>query len=215
MLKLLTMSSININVKIRAYLNNRRQQLLNTIQVDEALLIELVNDLREQDLPALQAKNETELATNCSTYWTRADESLAGILFEYDNYLTENAEAVASLITFGDFRDWQVEPYGFGTYCTFAQKAQAADGIILSTVNPLAKIRITEKQLTNVSYYDLPGYSQLINAYMLTSFLVLHNAISEFIKTDSYKSLKRQQPFSFVIREHDNGSTYPLYVVHE
>lgn len=201
---------IDTNTKIRDYLSSRRTLSIQRLQQSDGHYQETLNTLLALDLAHCQAQNEAELMASCTEWWLLVEEPVDGILFEYDYYAGGTADAAAYGIPFGDFRADQVDPYGFGWHYDFAKGFEALPGARLHSLERLPESPSWSEQtyLADEKRYDL-----LTNAHKLTAFLVLHDALACFTRTDEFGRLKRRSPFCFVIQEHDNGDTYPLYVV--
>lgn len=61
--------------------------------------------------------------------------------------------------------------------------------------------------------FELEDIDSLIDAYKFNAFLIIHDALLEFIREDCFKKLNIRKDFQFYIAEHDCGEVYPLLVV--
>lgn len=196
---------MTINQRIRAYLENRRDEAVNTFTSPNLVFKSVYDQLQDVDTKKITGDFYQELIDNCLSKWLHSTKPINGMLFEYDYIFRLDGEAESHGIVFDGF-PIQTEPYGMGFDYSFADNFEGIHGITLSGLNPLIALE------QEPDFWYIEGREELTDAYLFTAFVSLHDALSDFVKTTAFGKLNRQLPFHFVIGEHDQGDVYPIYI---
>lgn len=177
----------------------------------------MFSELKKMNQKEIQQSFVYELKKNCKEYWTNVDEGfnpnekVRVLLFEYDDYKRVDPEAMAYGIVGENFKI-KTKPYDFGYDYDFMSSIESNYGITLTTLSPLAKIGDDiPKEYENVDFYEEEGYTPLRDSYLYTTYLILHDAIKDFTKSEEFRLLSREKILHFMIGEHDCSNEQPIY----
>ncbi|MBO0929866.1 hypothetical protein [Fibrella aquatilis] len=193
-----------LNKAIRAYLLAERDRYI-TLALIDAGAAPFISDLKSIDYGSLSQAYLHEMLENSDEWWPMTEVPFDALLFEYDylGRLDPTAESYGLRAENPADLKRQTEPYFLGYAYDFAQPIEATPGITLRLLNPLSTVESTNA---------VELMSELKTAYLYAAFVALHDAITEFVSTDSFNKLLRLSPFHFLIQEHDS-LTQPLYIV--
>jgi hypothetical protein len=211
---------MNINEEIKSYLKQRADEAVNDfLKIDNPhpLFIEIFSELEQINRKNVQQGFVEELKRNCKEYWTNEEEGfnpeekVQVLLFEYDDYTISDPEALAYGIMGKGFKIKSI-PYEFGNDYEFVSSIEANYGITLTTFSPLAKLGDnTPPEYEDYDFYDEEGYIELKYAYVFSTYLILHEAIGEFVMSDEFKLLSTEKILHFMIGEHDCSNEQSIY----
>ena len=211
---------MDVNKEIKQYLTKRREEAMADFLKTEnphPLFVEIFAALGAINQAAVQQAFLDELKENCQAHWTdveqgfNPDEKVRVLLFEYDYFLSVDPEAMAYGIVGADFKI-KTSPYKFGYNYDFVSSIEANNGITLTTLSPLSKLGDdTPPEYQDVDFYEEAGFIALRDSYLYTTYLILHEAIKDFVRSEEFKLLSREEILHFMIGEHDCGNEQPIY----
>lgn len=215
---------MDVNKEIKKYLTQRKKEAIEgflKLESPHPLFTKIFSELKKINPKKIQQSFLYELKKNCKEYWTNIDEGfnpdekVRVLLFEYDDYKRVDPEAFAYGIIGENFKI-KTKPYDFGYDYDFVSSIESTYGITLSTLSPLAKIGDgIPKEYKSVDFYEEEGYSSLRDSYLYTTYLILHDAIKDFTKSEEFRSLSREKILHFMIGEHDCSNEQPIYYDYE
>ena len=215
---------MNINQEIRQHLEKRKaESIADFLQIKNVhpLFVEIFSELKHINHEEVKKQFTDELITNCRDYWMSDEdgydpnEKVKVLLFEYDNYRAKDAMAMAYGIVGEGFRI-ELMSYDFGYDYDFTSSMESNYGVTLTTLSPLAKLGDDiPKEYEKVDFYGEKGFRDLNDAYLYTTYLILHDAISDFVKNESFQALSKEPILHIMIGEHDCGNEQPLWYFYE
>jgi hypothetical protein len=214
---------MDINNEIKKQLNkqlNKSIKRFKAFKHPHILFTEIFAELDKIDKEAAKKTIMDELEHNCINSWTNPEEGVNPneqvevFLFEYDDPCALNAAAYG--IVGGKGFKIKSVPYYYGGNYDFVSGLDATYGINLTDIlSPLYKIdNFSVVNNEKVPFYEKKGYTELVNAFLNTAYLILHDALSEFVKGETFKKINRPPIFKILIGEHDCAAQ-PIYFVYD
>jgi hypothetical protein len=210
---------MEINNEVKKQLEKQINQSIDdfkAIEFPHILFTEIFSELDKIDKEAARQDFIEQLEHYCSTDWTNPDEGmnpdekLDALLFEYDDPCGGAFSAAYGIVGSG-FKVKSV-PYLCGSDYGFASGMDATYGVRLKPLSPLDKVH--GKEYEGVEFWEEDGYFELLGAFVNTTCLILHEAVSVFVKGETFKKMNITKIFKIVICEHDSD-VQPIYFVYE
>lgn len=215
-----------MNSDIKTFLANKLQDNTSAF-----LAINNLHPLLEPfrtDVTVLSVEENTaaffvELEANIQNWWTNPEKDidvtspLLAIFFEYGDLREKSEEAVAYGINkIESPLGFQVTPYKHLGYYDFADGFYAVPGVTLECCAPLYRLAysnvISQAEYEDIDLYELEGYRELMNVYMYSTYLALHEALQQLYDQSKLNEINRKDPFYFLIQEHD-AEAQPLFII--
>jgi hypothetical protein len=209
---------MDINNEVKKQLEKQIRQSTSDFKAVESphiLFTEIFSELGKIDEQAAKQDFIEQLEHYCATDWTNPsegvnpDEKIEALLFEYDDPFGGGSSAAYGIVGSG-FRIKSV-PYLCGSDYSFASGMDATCGIALKPLHPLFRIN---EEYEDVEFWDEEGYYELLSAFHNTTYLILHEAVSVFVKGEIFKEMNRTSIFKIVICEH-GSDVQPIYFVYD
>lgn len=215
---------MNANDKIARYfaseLSDAKQQLKTSTSAN-SFFLELLDKLELFDFQTFKQNIRNNIEHSLTNFWTNPaqgidpKETISAILFEYNSPLDKEPYAHAyGIIDWEDFGEY-TEMFDMGDDYDFAEGFEATLGFDLDFFSPLAVL--TDWYDENTDEYapylqNMEGYQALINAYLFSGLLCLHEVFKSMTEQGYFSKLNTAERFIFIIGEHDSEQ-YPLLIL--
>lgn len=215
-----------MNTAIKTFLSNHlleNKSAFLAIKDLHPLLEPFITEVTALSIEESTAAFFAELEANIQNWWTNREKDidvespLLAIFFEYGDLREKSEEALAFGINkLESLLGFQVTPYKHLGYYDFVDGFYAVPGVTLECCAPLYKLNyanvISQEEYEDIDLDELEGYRELMNVYMYSTYLALHQALQQLYDQGKLNGINKRDPFYFLIQEHD-AEAQPLFVI--